>query len=175
MLTFNSSTYMVTRDLLQHSKNRCVFPYQIKTKTRDVRHIFCPASLSFCVHANNNHLGFFIILSCTYFSIPFFDALVITFQFFIALLYYVFSLCGKHTFYALNMRGINFVFTNQKASLIIVSSYMIKTLHIIFWYYLLIRKFIINAIPVFLIILSTSCVYPVAVSMVIHSDYLRYI
>lgn len=45
----------------------------------------------------------------------FFDALVFTSLFFIALLYLIVSFCGKDLLYAWNMRGINFVFTNQIA------------------------------------------------------------
>lgn len=104
---------------------------------------------------------FFFILSCTYFSIPFFDALVFIFLFFIALLYYVFSLCGKHTFYALNMRGINFFLQFKKRGLITVSSYMKKNCILYFGNIYLSRNLL--SMPV--LCLCLYCQHPVSTQL----------
>lgn len=124
----------------------------------------CCISILLC-NMQSVTICFLIILSCTYFQF-FFRCTCFHLLFFITLLYHVFSLYGKHLFYALNMRGINYVFTNQKARVNYCVILYEKTLHIIFWYYLLIRKFITYASYVFMFLLSTSCVYPVAVSRV---------
>lgn len=57
---------------------------------------------------------------------PFFDEIFFTLLFFIALLYHIFLLCCKHLFYALNMRGINHVFTNQILKVNYCVFYMVK-------------------------------------------------
>lgn len=84
----------------------------------------CCISILLC-NMQSVTICFLIILSCTYFQF-FFRCTCFHLLFFITLLYHVFSLYGKHLFYALNMRGINYVFTNQKARVNYLSSYMKK-------------------------------------------------